>query len=57
MLLSLLMTYAMDFPVALSLGNVLLGLSVSAIVGLLSGFIPAYRASRVEPVVAIRSGG
>jgi putative ABC transport system permease protein len=40
----------------MSLYNILLGMGISAIVGLLSGFIPAYRASRVEPVVAIRSG-
>lgn len=43
------------FEIALSTGNVILGLSISAIVGVLAGFIPAYSASRLNPVVAIRS--
>ncbi|HSV88279.1 MAG TPA: ABC transporter permease [Bacteroidales bacterium] len=45
----------MDF--SLTLGNVLLGLNVSAIIGVVSGFVPAWTASRLEPVDAIRSTG
>lgn len=52
---TLLVTYAFDFKLALSLGNILLGLSVSFFIGLVSGFIPAYSASRLNPVEAIRS--
>lgn len=43
------------FEMVLSPGAVIFGLSVSAIVGLLAGFIPAYTASKLDPVVAIRS--
>lgn len=43
------------FEIALSMGNIILGLSVSAIVGVAAGFIPAFSASRLNPVVAIRS--
>ncbi|HSV75999.1 MAG TPA: ABC transporter permease [Bacteroidales bacterium] len=45
----------MDFN--LTLGNILLGLNVSAIIGVVSGFVPAWTASRLEPVDAIRSTG
>ncbi|MCC9136562.1 ABC transporter permease [Pontibacter silvestris] len=41
--------------VSLSLGNITLGLGVSAVIGMLSGIIPAVLASNLDPVVAIRS--
>jgi putative ABC transport system permease protein len=43
------------FKFALSVNNIILGLSVSSIVGIIAGFIPAFLASRLDPVVAIRS--
>jgi putative ABC transport system permease protein len=41
--------------IVLSPGNILLGLSVSSIIGVLSGIIPALAAARLDPVLAIRS--
>ncbi len=46
---------AFDFGILLSSENILLGLTVSGITGVLSGFIPAYKASKMDPVEAIRS--
>jgi putative ABC transport system permease protein len=43
------------FTFTLSLNNIILGLSVSSGVGIIAGFIPAYLASQLDPVVAIRS--
>ncbi|GEP98245.1 ABC transporter permease [Chitinophaga cymbidii] len=44
-----------SFQIALSSGNIILGLTISGIVGIIAGFIPAFSASRLDPVVAIRS--
>ncbi len=44
-----------DFPIVLTLNNFILGIVISAFVGVLSGFIPARTASKLNPVVAIRS--
>jgi len=41
--------------VALSVGNIILGLGVSAVIGMFSGIIPAVLASNLDPVIAIRS--
>lgn len=55
LILSLSLTYGADFAVTLSVKNFIVGISISAIVGILAGFIPARSASRLDPVVAIRS--
>ncbi len=44
-----------DMHVYLTLSNTLLGLSVSAIIGIIAGFVPAWSASRMDPVEAIRT--
>ena len=45
----------LDFSLSLTVENIFLGLSVSAIIGVISGIIPAFSASRLDPVEAIRS--
>lgn len=45
-----------DFEFVLSLGNILIGTSVSVVIGLISGIVPAISASRLNPVDAIRTG-
>ena len=55
--ISFLMGAAMNMQVSLTLFNIGLGLGVSLVIGLVSGIIPAWIASRMDPVVAIRSGG
>lgn len=44
-----------DFKLILTFGNIMLGIGVSILIGLFSGFIPAWTASRLNPVDAIRS--
>jgi len=41
----------------LSFNNIVTGILISAIIGVISGFIPAYTASQLDPVEAIRSNG
>jgi putative ABC transport system permease protein len=54
-------TYAfqgmLDFDLFLSRANIMVGLGISTIIGLVSGFVPAWSASRLDPVEAIRFGG
>lgn len=54
-LLALGVSSATSFTLTLSLQNILLGLFVSGFIGLLSGFLPAWSASRLDPVEAMRS--
>ena len=42
------------FPLVFSLGLVLMGLVVSVFTGIFSGFAPAWSASKLDPVVALR---
>ncbi|HNP19174.1 MAG TPA: ABC transporter permease [Fulvivirga sp.] len=44
-----------SLEVSLTLNNIVLGLGVSAIIGTVSGIVPAALAARLDPVIAIRS--
>jgi putative ABC transport system permease protein len=46
-----------NFDFSLTLANIMLGLNVSVIIGVVSGFVPAWTASKLDPVDAIRSTG
>lgn len=46
---------ALPFPVSLTTGNIVLAFTISANIGIIAGFLPAYTASQLDPVEAIRS--
>ncbi len=43
-----------NIPIVISLGSIALATSVSATIGIVFGFYPAYRASRLNPIDALR---
>ena len=53
---ALILTKVLDFDFVLGLGNIILGTSLAAIIGLIAGILPAIAASKLDPVEAIRSG-
>jgi putative ABC transport system permease protein len=41
-------------PTAMPLSVVFIAIAISLIVGVISGFLPAYRAAKMDPVEALR---
>ena len=54
-ILVLIISNTTSFNLILTSGNVMLGIGVSALIGLVSGIIPAWTASRLNPVEAMRT--
>jgi len=53
-LTALVAVVAPTFPLVYSVGLVLTGLTISVLTGIFSGFAPAWAASKLDPVVALR---
>ena len=54
-LLTLISGPVLSFELILTFWNIVIGIGVSALIGLVSGFIPSWSASRLDPVEAMRS--
>ncbi len=52
---TLIFSAAADMTIALTMSNIILGLTISGVIGVLAGFIPALSASRLDPVEAMNS--
>ena len=54
-LIFLIVNSFLEFTFVLSTRNIIVGIFVSVLIGLASGFIPSYKASKLNPVDAMRS--
>lgn len=52
---TLLINLSGDFKLYLTASNIILGISISSVIGLISGFAPARQAARMDPVIAINT--
>ncbi len=55
LLLTVVINLTGDFTLYLTWGNVILGLGISSVIGIVSGFAPALKAARMNPVEAINT--
>jgi len=51
---TLLVAAISDFDISLNASNVILGFTISFIIGIVSGIVPSYSASKLDPVEAMR---
>lgn len=54
-ILTQILSNVLDFPIFISISNMVWTFIICVSVGVIAGIIPAYKASRMDPVVAIRS--
>jgi putative ABC transport system permease protein len=54
-ILTQVLSSALEFPVYISVSNMVWTFVICVMVGIVAGIIPAYKASQMDPVVAIRS--
>ena len=54
--IALVLTKVLEFEFVLSMANIFLGTGLAAVIGLISGILPAITASKLDPVEAIRTG-
>ncbi len=52
---TLIFNYMSGMSIVLTVGNIIMGLLISSVIGFIAGFMPALTAARLDPVVAINS--
>lgn len=52
---TIIVSYATEFTIILTIGNVINGLLISSVIGFIAGFMPARAAAKLDPVLAINS--
>jgi putative ABC transport system permease protein len=52
---SVIINASSEFAVYLTMNNILLGIGISSLIGMVSGFAPAWQGARMDPVVAINT--
>jgi len=54
-ILATVITVSSDFAVSLTMENIILGIGLASLIGLISGIFPAWQGARMDPVVAINT--